>query len=133
MLVSKSWPYRSPIAKLLRFFSASRDKWKAKCKTAKRENKSLKFCLAKMKESRDSWKAQARCLKKKFQIQTEPAVEGEAERRAKRENRRLKRCLAKMKESRDSWKVQAKCLKTKLQMQSVAVVNGGAAGHERNP
>jgi hypothetical protein len=44
---------------LLRFFRRSRDNWKAKCKAAKRENKSLKTRLAKMKESRDRWKARA--------------------------------------------------------------------------
>jgi hypothetical protein len=44
---------------LVNFFQRSRDKWKEKCKTVKRENKSLKQCLAKMKESRDGWKARA--------------------------------------------------------------------------
>ena len=47
---------------MLPFFQRSRDKWKAKCKAAKRENKSLKTRLAKMKESRDRWKAKARLL-----------------------------------------------------------------------
>jgi hypothetical protein len=60
----ESLSYRSPISKLLRFFRRSRDKWKAKCKEAKRENKSLKYCLAKMTESRDRWKAEARALRK---------------------------------------------------------------------
>ena len=59
MSIGESLPYRSPISKLLRFFWRSRDKWKAKCKAAKEENKSLKYRLAKMKESRDRWKAQA--------------------------------------------------------------------------
>jgi hypothetical protein len=62
MSVSESLPYRSPISKLLRFFCRSRDKWKAKCKEAKRENKSLKYRLAVMTESRDRWKAEARGL-----------------------------------------------------------------------
>jgi hypothetical protein len=44
---------------LVNFFQRSRDKWKEKCKAAKRQNKSLKLCLAKMKKSRDRWKAQA--------------------------------------------------------------------------
>ncbi len=60
MSIAESLPYRSPISKLLRFFCRSRDKWKVKCKAAKRENKSLKYCLAKMKESRDRWKARAK-------------------------------------------------------------------------
>jgi hypothetical protein len=49
--------------KLLRFFVHSRDQWKAKCLEAKRENKSLKYRLTKMKESRDRWKAEARALR----------------------------------------------------------------------
>lgn len=55
-----SLQYRSPISKLLSFFHRSRDKWKAKCKAAKRENRSLKYCLAKMTENRDRWKSLAR-------------------------------------------------------------------------
>jgi hypothetical protein len=57
---SSSVSYRSPVAKLLRFFRLSRDKWKEKCKAAKRENKSLKTRLRKMRESRDRWRARAR-------------------------------------------------------------------------
>ncbi len=60
MSIGQSLPYRSPISKLVRFFWASRDKWKAKCKAAKRENKSLKTRLAKMRESRDRWKVRAK-------------------------------------------------------------------------
>ena len=56
MPASRSSPFLSPISKLVRFFQRSRDKWKEKCKTAKRQNKSLRLCLAKMKESRDRWK-----------------------------------------------------------------------------
>jgi hypothetical protein len=55
MSIAESLPYRSRVSKLLRFFCRSRDKWKAKSKEAKRENKSLKYPLAKMKESRDRW------------------------------------------------------------------------------
>jgi hypothetical protein len=57
MSIAESSPYRSPVSKLVRFFCRSRDKWKAKCKAAKRENKSLKQRLAKMTKSRDRWKA----------------------------------------------------------------------------
>ena len=54
MSIGESLPYRSPISKLLRFFCSSRDKWKAKCKEAKRENKSLKYRLAVMTEKPES-------------------------------------------------------------------------------
>ena len=59
MVASQSLSFRSPVTKLLRFFRWSRDNWKAKCKAAKRENKSLKTRLIKMRESRDRWKARA--------------------------------------------------------------------------
>ena len=65
--------YRSPVSKLLQFFRKSRNKWKAKCKLAKRENKSLKTRLAKMTESRDRWKAQARSLRDGFQADSDAA------------------------------------------------------------
>jgi hypothetical protein len=67
MSIGNSLSYRSPISKLVRFFRQSRDNWKAKCKAAKRENKSLKTRLGKMKESRDRWKAQARFLREGLQ------------------------------------------------------------------
>ncbi len=75
MLSADSFPYRSPITKLLRFFRHSRDQWKAKCKTAKRENKSLKTRLTKMKESRDRWKTEARFLRSNVQVETVSAEE----------------------------------------------------------
>lgn len=59
MPVDRSLPFRSPLRKLVVFFQQSRDKWKEKCMEAKRKNKSLKVCLARMKESRDCWKARA--------------------------------------------------------------------------
>jgi hypothetical protein len=59
MPASRSLPFLSPLTKLVVFFRRSRDRWKQKCKTAKRQNKSLKLCLAKMKESRDRWKSRA--------------------------------------------------------------------------
>jgi hypothetical protein len=72
MSIGESLPYRSPISKLLRFFCRSRDKWKAKCKAAKRENKSLKYRLAVMTESRDRWKAEVRDTRKNLQAETMP-------------------------------------------------------------
>jgi hypothetical protein len=64
MSMRESSSFLSPVSKLLRFFHSSRDQWKAKCKAAKRENKSLKYRLAKMTESRDRWKAEVRALRK---------------------------------------------------------------------
>ncbi len=73
MSIGESLPFRSPISKLLRFFCRSRDKWRAKCKEAKRENKSLKYRLAKMKESRDRWKTEVWSLRKSIPEETAPA------------------------------------------------------------
>jgi hypothetical protein len=72
MSIGESLPFRSPISKLVRFFRQSRDKWKARCKTAKRENKSLKYRLAKMTENRDRWKTEARSLQKSIPEETAP-------------------------------------------------------------
>jgi hypothetical protein len=73
MASGESLPFSSPISKLLRFFYRSRDQWKAKCKTAKGENKSLKYRLAKMTESRDRWKAEANALREGIDKETAPA------------------------------------------------------------
>lgn len=51
--------FLSPSSKLLPFFHKSRNQWKAKCKQAQQDVKSLKIRLAKMKASRDRWKEQA--------------------------------------------------------------------------
>jgi len=67
--------YRSPVSKLLPFFRKSRNKWKAKCKAAKRKNKSLKTRLAKMKESRNRWKSKARELKQGRPAESVPVGE----------------------------------------------------------
>jgi hypothetical protein len=75
MSISEVSSYRSPISKLLPFFCGSRDKWKAKCKAAKRENKSLKYCLAKMKESRDRWKSLARDAMKNAAVEIAAVAE----------------------------------------------------------
>jgi len=73
MSIGESLPYRSPISKLLRFFCRSRDKWKAKCKAAKRENKSLKYRLAVMTENRNRWKAEVQDLRKSLHVETIPS------------------------------------------------------------
>ena len=75
MSIGETWSYLSPIHKLLRFFRRSRDKWKAKCLDAKKENKSLKYRLAKMTESRDRWKAEARDSKKRLAAEKAPVEE----------------------------------------------------------
>ena len=93
MSIGESLSYRSPISKLLRFFCRSRDKWKAKCKEAKRENKSLKYRLAKMTESRDRWKAEARDSGKSPPQETVPAAEKPPKNRARRPSR-SRRCRA---------------------------------------
>jgi hypothetical protein len=68
MSVAETLGYRSPLAKLLRFFRRSRDQWKSKCKAAKEENKSLKIRLAKMRESRDRWKAKAQSAERYSEV-----------------------------------------------------------------
>jgi len=88
MPTRRSLPFLSPLTKLVIFFHRSRDKWKEKCKAAKRQNKSLKLCLAKMKESRDRWKVQARCSGKSPQMETTPAEEETTKNRAQRRPRR---------------------------------------------
>lgn len=72
MRVDDSLSFRSPLKKLLRFFHRSRDQWKEKCKEAKRQNKSLRICLAKMKEKRDRW--QARAMELEEELKREMAV-----------------------------------------------------------
>ena len=87
MSIGESLPYRSPISKLLRFFCRSRDKWKAKCKEAKRENKSLKYRLAKMTEKRDRWKAEARNSAKSPSAEKVPVEEQSSKNRSGRPSR----------------------------------------------
>lgn len=72
MPVHRSLPFRSPLRKLVVFFQQSRDRWKEKCMEAKRKNKSLKVCLAKMKESRDRWKARALASEKELKREMPP-------------------------------------------------------------
>jgi len=47
--------FRSPLRKLVAFFQASRDKWKAKCQLAKYELKLLKRRFENLQISRDQW------------------------------------------------------------------------------
>jgi len=80
---AEALPYRSPISKLLRFFCRSRDKWKAKCKEAKRENRSLKYRLAVMTESRNRWKAEVRQMRESLQAEEMPSEEARTKKQAK--------------------------------------------------
>jgi hypothetical protein len=96
MSIGESLPYRSPISKLLRFFCRSRDKWKAKCKMAKRENKSLKYRLAKMTESRNRWKIQARCSTQYPQVAATPVGEEAVKNRTTRRSRGRRRRHARL-------------------------------------
>lgn len=81
MSIAEAVPYRSPISKLLRFFCRSRDKWKAKCKEAKRENRSLKYRLAVMTESRNRWKAEVRQMRESLPTEM-PSAEARTKKHA---------------------------------------------------
>ena len=52
--------FRSPQAKLLRFFEKSRNGWKRKCRKAKDDVKRLKNNVAALKRSRGRWKVLAK-------------------------------------------------------------------------
>ncbi len=47
---------RSPLKKLVRFFHGSRDKWKAKCRTAKGDLKRAKNQVRAVEKSRQAWR-----------------------------------------------------------------------------
>ena len=52
--------FRSPQAKLLRFFEKSRNGWKRKCREAKDDVKRLSNNVAALQRSRNRWKVLAR-------------------------------------------------------------------------
>jgi hypothetical protein len=52
--------FRSPQAKLLRFFERSRNGWKRKCRKAKDDVKRLSNNVAALKRSRSGWKVLAK-------------------------------------------------------------------------
>jgi hypothetical protein len=52
--------FRSPQAKLLRFFERSRNGWKRKCREAKEDVKRLNNNVAALKRSRGRWKVLAK-------------------------------------------------------------------------
>ena len=52
--------FRSPMRKLVRFFRASRDRWKEKCQRAKAESKLLGNQVRAVEKSRAHWKQRFR-------------------------------------------------------------------------
>lgn len=52
--------FRSPLRKLVTFFKASRDKWKAKCQQVKYELKLLKRRFENLQKNRDLWQQRYR-------------------------------------------------------------------------
>lgn len=52
--------FKSPVSKLLKFFPQSRDRWKAKCQQAKRNNKKLANQVRAVEKSREHWKQLAK-------------------------------------------------------------------------
>lgn len=52
--------YKSPTAKLLKFFPQSRDRWKAKCQAVRSENKKLANQTRAVEKSREHWKELAK-------------------------------------------------------------------------
>ncbi len=57
--------YKSPVSKLLTFFPRSRDRWKAKCQLAKRENKKLANQTRAVEKSRARWKQMAQAAQRR--------------------------------------------------------------------
>lgn len=58
--------YKSPAAKLLRFFPQSRDRWKAKCLAVRGENKKLANQTRAVEKSREQWKERARTAQRRI-------------------------------------------------------------------
>lgn len=57
--------YKSPTAKLLKFFPRSRDRWKAKCQAVRRENKKLTNQTRAVEKSRAHWKELAQAARQR--------------------------------------------------------------------
>ena len=56
----KKRTFRSPMRSLVRFFRASRDRWREKCKQRNVEIKRLKNRVNDQKRSRENWKQRAK-------------------------------------------------------------------------
>ncbi|MEA3341293.1 MAG: hypothetical protein U9R15_15120 [Chloroflexota bacterium] len=66
--------FRSPLRKLVTFFRASRDKWRAKCQHVKYELKLLKRRFQNLRKNRDLWQQryqQAEAERQQLQAQRE--------------------------------------------------------------
>jgi chromosome segregation ATPase len=74
-LGTESRRFKSPPAKLIRFFERSRDAWKEKYRQLKQECRRLAGQTAAVEESRDRWRREARQLR-----QTVKTLENELER-----------------------------------------------------
>lgn len=61
-MVMADTQYKSPLAKLVRFFNRSRDQWKAKHQAIKIERKRLQNAKASIERSRNHWKQRAKDL-----------------------------------------------------------------------
>lgn len=55
--------FKSPPAKLVKFFHGSRDSWKTKCQQAKCENKRLATQTRAVEKSRRQWKQKAQAAR----------------------------------------------------------------------
>ena len=51
--------FKSPLPKLVVFFERSRDRWKSKCQTVKRQNKLLTNQTRAVEKSREDWRRKA--------------------------------------------------------------------------
>ena len=72
---TESRRFKSPLAKLVRFFEKSRDAWKEKYRQLKQECRRLAGQTAAVEKSRDRWRQEARQLR-----QTVKTLENELER-----------------------------------------------------
>lgn len=63
---TKDKEYKSSVRKLARFFEKSRDRWKAKCREAKRTIRLLKNRIRFLEKSRDRWRQRAKEMKQEL-------------------------------------------------------------------
>ena len=61
----ETWEFKSPLRKLTRFFHHSRDRWKEKHHTLKRQCRKLANQVAAVEKSREQWRSQARQLEQR--------------------------------------------------------------------
>lgn len=88
--------FKSPVRKLATFFKRSRDQWKLKVATAKKQLKRLENRVRFLEKSRDQWKEKARSLEAKSTLlegelrkatpQPEPQVDVSVEKKANQQS-----------------------------------------------